>query len=106
MEIGNQMADITKPLASVDGVVESGMMVITHCSGGIAKRLSVETEREIRDLIKGEKGNEVVFERSGESFTFEIDVKTEEAEGWKQPKKTVRTSTRKIDVDEAQFEKS
>ena len=103
VKIGTQVADITKPLASVDEMVTSGMMVIMHRTGGIAKRLSVETERKIRDLVKGEKGNEVVLERQGGSFTFEIDVK--DSEGWKTPKKTARASTQ-MDVSEASIEKS
>ena len=91
------MAEITKPLASVDEMVANGMMVIMHRSGGIAKRLDIETERKIRDLVKGNQGNEVVLERAGGSFTFEIDVKSEE---WKDPKKPVKASNQRMQVDE------
>ena len=97
MTIGTQVAEITKPLASVDEMVTNGMMVIMHRSGGIAKRLDIETERKIRDLVKGTQGSEVVLERAGGSFTFEIDVKSE---GWQEPKKPARPSTQKMQVDE------
>ena len=97
--MGTQVAEITKPLASVDEMVSSGMMVIMHRSGGIAKRLDPDTERQIRDLVKGCRGSEIVLERSGGSFTFEIDVKAED-EGWStQTKKPARADTRSMEVD-------
>ena len=106
MEIGTQVAEITKPLASVDEMVNSGMMVIMHKTGGIAKRLDLEVERKIRDLVKGGGGSEVILERAGGSFTFEIDVKCEEGEGWKDPKKPVRASNQKMDVNTAEIAKN
>ena len=106
IKIGTQVADTTKPLASVDEMVSSGMMVIMHRTGGIAKRLDVDTERKIRDLVKSNRGNEVILERAGGSFTFEIDVKTDEQQGWQSPKKTARISNQKMDVDETAIEKS
>ena len=60
-------------------MVTPGMMVIVHCSGAIPERLDVETVTEIRDLVNGTQSNELVLERSGGSFTFEIDVKSD---GW------------------------
>ena len=68
-----------------------------HRPGGIAKRFGFDTERKIRDLVKGNHGNEVVLERAGGSFTFEIDVKSDE---WQVPKKTVRASNQNMQVDE------
>ena len=101
MKIGTQVAEITKPLASVDEMVTNGMMVIMHRTGGIAKRLDIETERKIRDLVKSTQGNEVVLERAGGSFTFEIDVKSQDnADGFKEPKKTVKASNQQMQVDE------
>ena len=47
MQVGTQVAEVTKPLASVDEMVSSGMMVIMHRSGGIAKRLDADSERRI-----------------------------------------------------------
>ena len=95
------MAEITKPLASVDEMVTNGMMVIMHRLGGVAERLGIETERKIRDLVNGTSGNEVVLERAGGSFTFHMDVKSQEnADGFKEPNKTVKASNHKMQVDE------
>ena len=101
--IGTQVAEITKPLASVDEMIANGMMVIMHRTGGIAKRLDIETERKIRDLVKGNPGHEVVLERSGGSFTFEIDVKSEE---WEEPKRAAKAGTQRMQVDEVAIAKS
>ena len=53
---------MTKPLASVDEMVNSGMMVIMNKKGGIAKRVDLEIERTIRDLAKRAGGSEVIVE--------------------------------------------
>jgi len=103
-KIITQVADITKPLASVDEMVNSGMLVIMHKSGGIAKRFDIETERKIRDLVKGVQGNEVILERSGGAFTFEIDVKSEEE--WKDPKRIAKPGTQRMQVDSYSIDKS
>ena len=114
IHINTQVAEITKPLASVDEMVSGGMMVIMHRTGGIAKRLDIDTERKIRDLVKGSGGHEVVLERAGGAFTFEIDVKSEEKEGtataaagaWKVPRNPAKASSRNMDVDETVIAKS
>ena len=103
MQIGTQVAEVTKPIASVDEMVSSGMMVIMHRSGGIAKRLDSDTERKIRDLVKGTQGNEVVLERAGGSFTREIDVNSD---GWQDPKKTAKVSNQKMQIYEVGFQLS
>ena len=81
MKIGAQVADITKPLASVDEMVNRGMMVIMHRTGGIAKRFDIDTERAIRDLVKAKGGSEVILERPGGSCTFDMDVKEQTGQG-------------------------
>ena len=96
MKIGTPVAETTEPLASVDEMVNSSMLVIMHRSGGIAERLDTDTERKIRDLVKGTQGVEVVLERAGGSFTFEIDVKSD---GWQDPEKIVKASNQKMQVD-------
>ena len=50
-----QVAEITKPLASVTEMVDSWHLVIMHKTGAIAKRLSPDTERRIKDLVEGER---------------------------------------------------
>ena len=107
MTIGTQVAEITKPLASVTEMVDSGNLVIMHKTGGIVKRLSPDTERKIRDLVKSKRGPENVVERRGGAFTFDIDIKDEkksrvpDAE-WKKPRNPWKPSgNRKMDVDAA-----
>ena len=48
----------------------------------------------IRDIIKAEKGPEVILERRGGAFTFDIDVQSEDANKWEKPKKTVKNAGR------------
>ena len=105
LQVEAHVADITKPLASVDEMGSSGMRVIMHRSGGIAKRLDSDTERlqrlaQIRDLVKGCRGSEIVLERSGGSFTFEIDVNADEA-GWSTQNKRPAKPGSRMEVDEA-----
>ena len=50
-----QVAEITRLLAAVDEMVESEMMVIMQRSCGIAKRINVDTEGKMRDLLEIEK---------------------------------------------------
>ena len=117
MKISTQVAEFTKPLASVNEVARSGVMVIMHRTGGVAKRLRVDTERTTRDLVKRERGNEVVPERSGGAFSFEIEVKIEDKKstasaaataGWStpNPRKTTRAGNQKVGVDDTQIDKS
>jgi hypothetical protein len=86
-------------------MVASGMMVVMHRSGGIVKRLDSESEKKVRDIFRQVGGSEIVLERSGGSFTFEIDVKSE-GETWSTPKKPSRAGTQKMDVDQVQVERS
>ena len=65
--------------------------------------MSLESEKKIRDIIKSEEGAEVILERRGGAFTFDIDVQTEGSQ-WEHPKKTakrVSSQSTKMDVDEA-----
>lgn len=71
-------------------------MVIMHRSGGIGKRLDIETERKTRDLVKGIQGSDVVLQRAGGSFAFEINVKSD---GWQRPRRPAKTSNQRMQVD-------
>lgn len=71
MEMTAQEEEITKPLASVIEMVESGNFVIMHKTGGIVKRLSPSIQG------KAENGLEIVLERRGGPFAFDIDIKDE-----------------------------
>ena len=106
LQIGTQVGEITKPLASIDEMVSNGMKVSMHTTGGVAKRLDLEVERQIRDLVKGGKGSEVILERAGGSFTFGIDVKSQNGEGWKEPKKPAKAGNRSMEVDQATIAQS
>ena len=81
------------------------MMVDVHRSGGIAKRLNADSERKIREVVTQVSGSEIVIERAGGSFTFEIDVNSEGKE-FCIPKKTVKGGNRNMDVGELQVERS
>ena len=101
-KIGTQVADVTKPLAAATEAVDGGRTIILHRTGGIVKKLSPESEKMIRDIIKAEKGPEVILERRGGAFTFDIDVQSDEASKWETPKKTVRSTVRQSsDMDKA-----
>ena len=70
------------------------------------KKLSPESEKMIRDKIKAEKGPEVILERRGGAFTFDIDVQSDEASRWETPKKTAKGTTRQssaMDTDVANW---
>ena len=41
--------------------------------------MSHSAEKQIRDIIKAERGPELVLQRHGGSFTFDVDVKSEDA---------------------------
>ena len=102
-QFSTQVADVTKPLAAATEAVDSGRTIILHRTGGIVKKLSLESEKKIRDIIKSEEGPEVILERRGGAFTFDIDVQTE-GNQWEHPKKTakrVSNQSTKMDVDEA-----
>ena len=106
-KFGTQVADVTKPLAAASEAVDTGRTIILHRTGGIVKKLSHESEKKIRDIIKAEEGPEVILERRGGGFTFDIDVQSETSDisnRWQTPKKTVRATGNqgnKMDIDVA-----
>jgi hypothetical protein len=102
-QFSTQVADVTKPLAAATEAVDSGRTIILHRTGGIVKKLSLESEKKIRDIIKSEEGPEVILERRGGAFTFDIDVQTE-GNQWEHPKKPAKRASNqstKMDVDVA-----
>ena len=80
MRMKSQVAEVTKPLAAANEMVESGNMIVLHRTGGIAKKLTHSDEEKIRDIIKAAEGPELVLQRAGGSFTFDVDVKSDEEE--------------------------
>ena len=77
MRMNSQVASVTKPLAAANEMVEAGNLVVLHKTGGIIKKMSHSAEKQIRDIIKAEKGPELVLQRHAGSFTFDVDVKSE-----------------------------
>ena len=69
--------------------------------------MSHESEKKIRDIIKAEEGPEVILERRGGGFTFDIDVQSEKSDisnQWQTPKETVRATGNRgneMDIDVA-----
>ena len=92
MKIVAQVAEVAKPLASVDEMVTSGMMGIMYRDGIIAKRLGLDTERQICDPAKSGGGLEGIPERAGGPFTFDMDVKSQSEGGYGNPTRTVKPS--------------
>ena len=94
-QFGTQVADVTKPLAAAIEAVDGGRTIILHRTGGIEKKLIHESEKKIRDIIKSEAGPEVILERRGGAFTFDIDVKSGESSNqqWQTPKKTAKAQS-------------
>ena len=84
----------------------SGMMVTMHKTGGIAKRLTPSSERAIADIMRSERGNEVILERAGGAFTFEVDVKAKELGEWEKPKRPARAGNQRMDVDRTEINNS
>ena len=102
-----QVAAVTKPLASVFEMTESGNLVILHKTGGIVKKLSRNAEEKIRGIVKAEEGPEIVLQRKSGAFKFDIEVKRGNDDGFQIPKKIAKVKgNREMDVDEAGIEKS
>ena len=103
-----QVAAVTKPLASVFEMTESGDLVILHRTGGIVKRLSRNAEEKIRDIVQAEEGPAIVLQRKSGAFRLDTEVKgSGNDEGFQVPKTSAKTKkNREMDVDEAGIEKS
>ena len=99
MKFTAQVADVTKPLASVDEMVEAGNLVVLHKDGGVAKRLPKEVEKQIAAIIRGVSGAEIFLQRTKGAFVFDVDVQSDDA--FQKPKKTVRPRecNHKMEVD-------
>ena len=79
-----------------------------HRTKRIVKKLSHESEKKIRDIIKAEAGPDVILERRGGAFTFDIDVTTGESgnqhsasnDRWEAQRRTVKApSNRKNQME-------
>ena len=103
MMICTQIVVITKPVASIDEMVNSGLMIIMRKSRGIAKRLCLEVARKFKDPVKGCGGREAILERAGGSFTFDMYVKSREGEASKHWEKPATTNNQRVHGNETRI---
>ena len=103
MRFSTSVADITKPLASVNEMVDSDNLIVLHDKGGAIKHLSSEDKKKVLDLIESMKGNVVPMVREAGTFKIAIDVPDSAPTGesnWSVPKKTVKAKqSNAMDVD-------
>ena len=71
----SQVASITKPLASTNEMVDGGNVIIMHKEGGMIKRVSASTEKEILDYIQRIAGESIPVTRRGGAFVIDVEVK-------------------------------
>ena len=104
LKVVAQVADITKPLASANEIVDAGNLVVMVKDEGLIKSLSPEDAKRVMDLIKSMKGTEIPMKRDAGAFKIAIDVKDEsnpKDATWQTPKKTVKAAgqSNAMDVD-------
>ena len=55
--------------------MDAGNLIVLHKTGGVIKKLSLENEKRIAEIIRNQKGPEIGLQKKGGAFVFEIDVK-------------------------------
>ena len=103
MRFTTSVAEITKPLASANEMVDSDNLIVLHDKGGAIKHLSPADKKKVLELIESMQGNVVPMVREAGAFKIAIDVpdgtSTEESK-WSVPKKTVKAKqSNAMDVD-------
>ena len=74
-------------------MVDAGNLEMMHKSGGLIKQLSEEDQAKVMKMIENAFGLAVPATRKGNAFHVEIEVKSEEHQGWSiQAKKGSSTS--------------
>ena len=63
MAITAQVVNVTKPLASANETVDADRWIVMRKDGGIIKRLSMEAQQEIMEIIEKQKGSAVPIGR-------------------------------------------
>ena len=102
MEITAQVAAITKPPAAANEMVDAGNWVILHDEGGAIQKLSESEKNEVRKILEKSRGPRVPITRKAGAFTIEMEIKTEDDDGFQKPKKTARVKaiqSNDMDVD-------
>ena len=88
VDVATQVADVTKPAAAASEIVGAGNLIIMHKHWGMVDHLSNESQDRILGLLKAEEGPEAPASRKGNTFLIEVDVKTDEVNGFSNPQKT------------------
>ena len=97
MKFKAQVADITKPLASANEIVDANNIILLAKEGGIVKKLSEDERRAVNEILKKSTGPMTPIIRRGGAFIMEIDVTDESDEGFEPAKKTFRAAWAKGD---------
>lgn len=71
----SQVANTTKPLAPTNEMVDGGNFIIMHNAGGMIKRVSASTEKDILDYDKRVVGESIPVTRRGGAFVIDVEVK-------------------------------
>ena len=103
MKFKSQVANIVKPLASANEMVDAGNLIIMHREGGAIKKLSEEDMAKVLKIIHDAPGAEVPIKRHAGSFNVEVDIKEEQTgvSDWTVAKKTFKPKEEisKMEVD-------
>jgi hypothetical protein len=103
MKFKSQVANIVKPLASANEMVDAGNLIIMHREGGTIKKLSEEDMAKVLKIIHDAPGAEVPIKRHAGSFNVEVDIKEEQTgvSEWTVAKKTFKPKEEisKMEVD-------
>ena len=102
MQITAQVAEITKPLAAANEMVDADNFVIMHKEGGVIQKLSQSEKEAVMKILEKSKGPKVPIMRKAGAFVIEMNVMSED-EGFQKPKKSVKPKAMRpddMDMDE------
>ena len=96
MLVTAQAAEITKPLAAANDMVDADNFVIMHKDGGVIQKLNEDEKKAIMKIIEGSKGPSVPTKRKGGAFVIEIHVMKDPEEGFSPAKKIFKPKNIKL----------
>ena len=91
MNIGSQVADVTRPLACPNDMVDTDHICLLTKTGGAVKHLSTEDLNKIMEIINKAPGAMVPIIRNGRSHVIQIVVPKEGK--WETPKRPAKRVT-------------
>ena len=77
----SQAANITKPLASTNEMVDGGDLIIMHKLGGMIKRVSASIESDILSYIKTIEAEIIPSTRRGRASVLDVVEKDKQGSG-------------------------